>query len=79
MAQAGEHPSARRLAGEGLPAEIVEIHTCRGGTYGDGAVDAAAAIAMDGVVDLPECSSGRIRTVRRSLPAARSGVPLRFE
>ncbi|HZP52491.1 IS3 family transposase [Actinocrinis sp.] len=29
-----KHPSARRLADEGLLAEIVEIHTCSGGTYG---------------------------------------------
>lgn len=28
-----KHPSARRGADEGLLAEIVEIHTCSGGTY----------------------------------------------
>ncbi|UIJ61186.1 IS3 family transposase [Amycolatopsis acidiphila] len=34
MAQAAKQPSARRLADERLLAEIVEIHTCSGGTYG---------------------------------------------
>ncbi|MGI5219203.1 IS3 family transposase [Nocardia sp. CA-290969] len=54
-----ERPSSRQIADEALLAEIVDIHTSSGGTYGSPRVHAMLARCGGGLLDRSSGRTGR--------------------